>query len=490
MEILSEAMAGERPIKLRSAGVAAVAALVPVKRPDGVAFRLSAERHLRITKMGKTDLNGGKNGPCTVFSASSGDDGTLLLRGVKSGLWLDVHKGEFKSSEEPESLRVELDVIRSSSGEPEMKRLRLADGSAALPWSVQLQQKNRHVLLVTDSGNVACGENGHFHAKGKEGKWAQWVVEQKDAGMSLKNVGHEKYINLNIKGIPELTDEPAFFAAAPAEDSLSLSPNDTETLPPITLPPVDNSVLSPDDVVHFKEKGYVILRDAIPPELVRDALRVINHQLGKPDCWEADPNPLNAAQLTLKLTRDVGTDIFNKSPKFFSAVSVLLGTGNVWPWRHGQQVALRFPQSPEKGHEIADVLPGTRYHIDGMGQNQLCPFSLLCGVALSDQMRPHMGNLHVFPGSHLHHELHQYYVEKINDDGQNEMDPNKPDLGESVQVLLAPGDVVIAHQLLAHRVGRNFSQHIRYQLYYRVSHKKHQKLRQSIIQDPWTEFAI
>lgn len=142
------------------------------------------------------------------------------------------------------------------------------------------------------------------------------------------------------------------------------------------------------------------------------------------------------------------------------------------------------------GHNIPDVKPGTQYHIDGMGQNKLCPFSLLCGVALSDQTVPNMGNLHVFPGSHLHSGLQKYYVEKINDDDQGEADVSKPDLGESVQVLLRPGDIVLAHQLLAHRVGVNTSEHIRYQLYYRVQHKDHEDLKGYIVDDPWIEFAI
>merc|ERR1712151_965134 len=125
-----------------------------------------------------------------------------------------------------------------------------------------------------------------------------------------------------------------------------------------------------------------------------------------------------------------------------------------------------------------------------MGQNKLHPFTLLCGVALSDQQHPNMGNLHVFPSSHLYEPLQKYYQDLINDDNQNEGDNRKPNLGDSVQVLLSPGDVVIAHQLLAHRVGVNTSEHIRYQLYYRITHKDHAALKPYIIQNPWAEFAI
>lgn len=305
-------------------------------------------------------------------------------------------------------------------------------------------------------------------------------MEQTAAGASFQNVGHGKYLDLSAKGTPTLADVPAFFAM---DEALA----EVEEV----MPPVNPGALSLEDVVHFKEQGYVIVRSAVPPQLVRDALRSINHQLGKPGCWEVDSNPLNASQLNLKLPREgIGRDIVNKSTLLWSSLNILLGAGNVAPWRQGQQVALRFPQPPERGHDVPDIKPGTQYHIDGMGQNKLCPFSLLCGVALSDQTLPNRGNLHVFPGSHLHEPLHRYYLEKIDDDSQGEADTSKPDLGESVQVLLRPGDVVIAHQLLAHRVGVNTSEHIRYQLYYRVCHKDHGAFRTRIVHEPWCEFAI
>merc|ERR1712125_110496 len=215
--------------------------------------------------------------------------------------------------------------------------------------------------------------------------------------------------------MPHLADAPSVFVVKPAVSQ--------------PMPLIDTTVLSPEDRAHFKEKGYIILRGALPPFLVRDALRVINHKLGQPDCWKTDSNPLNAAQLKLGLPREgVGTDIVNRSPVIWSAFNVLLGEGNIAPWQGGQQVALRFHQRPDVGHDVPDIKPGTKYHIDGMGQNRLCPFSMLVGIALSDQTKPNCGNLHVFPGSHLNKDLHKYYRDLIKDDNQNEEDARKPDL--------------------------------------------------------------
>lgn len=493
MEALSKAVEKNRRIRVHSHGTTSVASLLPAKRThDTVALGVDSTRYLRIAKSGKTDLNGGRNGPWTEFRAVPTVDGELSLLGVKSGLWLTVSDGEFTSSEEAEPLLLnfattEEPTITERAIENKDKadlygkeiNLQLADGSTTLTWPVRLERKGRHVFLVTEEENLACTPNGKFHKNGKNGQWAKWDLEETSTGISLRNVGHGKYLTVALDGTPQLSDTPIFFASL---DGVAPAP---------AVLPVDPSALHASDVASFKSQGYVILRNAVPQELVRNALRCINNQLGKPDCWQADTDPLNAGQLTLNIAgRAFSQEIFNRSPVFWSAVNILLGEGNVKPWKAGVQCALRFPQPLGAGFDVPDVKPGTRYHIDGMGQNKLCPFSLLCGVALSDQTRPSMGNLHVFPGSHLHEDLHRYYREKINDDNQNETDDSKPDLGESVQVLLSPGDVVIAHQMLAHRVGVNTSEHIRYQLYYRVQHKDHKLLKETVIDNPWTEFAI
>ena len=53
-----------------------------------------------------------------------------------------------------------------------------------------------------------------------------------------------------------------------------------------------------------------------------------------------------------------------------------------------------------------------------------------------------------------------------------------------------PGDVVIAHQKLAHRGGPNASSVIRHQVCFRLSHKDHASLRDSgvLLDDLWVEF--
>jgi len=285
-------------------------------------------------------------------------------------------------------------------------------------------------------------------------------------------VGHSRFLALDATGSARLSEEPCAFVL---DDAVSLG------LPPVEeLPASSAAQLSNEDRLHFRVHGFVVLRGAVPPEHVRAALRLINFTLGQPDCWQTDDE---GKRTRMNFGGSGGFDEVLHSPVLWAALNALLGLGH----KSGDaQVALRFPQPPLRGDGVDDR---KRYHIDGINNKKsFCPFSLLCGVALSDQSRPHSGNLHIFPGSHLNPDVHEWYKTNRGLEHPSGAGANKPDLGESVQVLLAPGDVVLAHQLLAHSAGLNFSENIRYQLFFRVMHARHEGLRDQIIANPWVEF--
>merc|ERR1711907_423655 len=70
--------------------------------------------------------------------------------------------------------------------------------------------------------------------------------------------------------------------------------------------------------------GFIIMRDAVAPELVRDARRVINYHLGQPDSWEKDAGGNGQLKLKNSTCGQVGCDIVNRSPRFWSALNVLI----------------------------------------------------------------------------------------------------------------------------------------------------------------------
>ena len=73
--------------------------------------------------------------------------------------------------------------------------------------------------------------------------------------------------------------------------------------------------------------------------------------------------------------------------------------------------------------------------------------------------------------------MRQWYDASLNAGGLDEKGtvtsaqmPPKPEEVDPMSVLLKKGDAVLAHQLLPHRIGLNYSPNIRYQVYYRVKH--------------------
>lgn len=160
-------------------------------------------------------------------------------------------------------------------------------------------------------------------------------------------------------------------------------------------------------------------------------------------------------------------------------------------------MALRFP-------DVSKAVAPDQWHIDGMKKHgHMSPFDLLVGVALSAQPHDHCGNLAVWRGSHapIHaavkaareaHEGGALPSSGPDYDSQAWWGAFRPSLrgadgGDgAVQMHLQPGDVVLAHQKLAHRISPNHSPHIRYQAYFRLSHRTHRA--EAPLRSLWAHF--
>jgi hypothetical protein len=93
----------------------------------------------------------------------------------------------------------------------------------ALPWAVQIKSYAAHgtyiYRLSTPEGNIRCGPKRAFDNKGGDGHWARWTkceeTEVSNGKFSLKNVGHGKFLSLQIKDgkvIPALSETPVNFS--------------------------------------------------------------------------------------------------------------------------------------------------------------------------------------------------------------------------------------------------------------------------------------
>lgn len=261
--------------------------------------------------------------------------------------------------------------------------------------------------------------------------------------------------------------------------------------------------------------GYSILPAFVSRELCFSAVKFINYRIGslsesdasKTDnlvsTMSSDPEILNLYYES-GLAGAVTLLLHGSCPSLAASTIVsIFGVGSriqydVLPAL--AQIALRFPQMestfPSSGE--AHPLGGGKWHTDGMDKGDYAPFTLLAGVALSDQTLPYSGNLCVFPGSHyiLRDFVRQVaavtsLIEPLTDStvsARASLIASKPVLEEPTQILVKTGDVILLHQKLAHRGGPNFNCEVRRMVYFRISHRRHDTLKVESIDNLWLEF--
>lgn len=339
-------------------------------------------------------------------------------------------------------------------------RLATSRGTSSL-FAVEFVQHADAILLrhLDSGGNLRINARGAVDHNGGRGVWAQFEYHQPTEvtnGFTLQSIGHQ------VKGGMSL-----FLAMSDGSLVASTEPHVFWLVGdgPVPAPLAPAIVLTPSQISEFRTRGVLLLKGLVGPQLVSEALRSINMSLAEgPDMDAARRSPQ-----VLGLLHD--------SAEFRSVVAQLLGPAAPLP--PGCQVALRFPNHRNDPSE-------EQWHIDGMQKPHLSPFNLLAGVALSAQLDDNMGNLAVWPGTHglvhtaVHRARERAGVLMHAPDGDEPADKNaqwhgfRPALGGGEeQVRLEPGDVVIAHQKLPHRISPNRSPHIRYQVYFRLSSRQH-----------------
>lgn len=136
-----------------------------------------------------------------------------------------------------------------------------------------------------------------------------------------------------------------------------------------------------------------------------------------------------------------------------------------------------------------DHLPGGP-HIDGLAppepDGRPGTFTLLAGIFLTDQAAEQMGNIWVWPGSHL--SAAAYFREHGADALLSSVPYPRVELSEPRQVVGLAGDLLLAHYLLAHNIGGNTSALTREVVYFRLRREGHRRQWREFVRDPLFEF--
>jgi len=227
--------------------------------------------------------------------------------------------------------------------------------------------------------------------------------------------------------------------------------------------------------------GYVVLPGIVPRPLVQAALHAINHSLGSRGLPPEKLQEYGARSFCPELQHEpVITDLLNATALQAAAESVI-GAGKVQPVRGGQ-IALRFPASSPR-------TPGP--HLDGMytpsngvPKGTIANFTALVGVYLSDLAEPDAGNFTVWPGTHR---LFEQYFRAHGPQSLLEGMPAIP-MPAPVPITGRAGDGILCHYQLAHTAGGNGSPHIRYAVFFRLSHVEHGRYHWECMTDIWLEW--
>jgi hypothetical protein len=239
-------------------------------------------------------------------------------------------------------------------------------------------------------------------------------------------------------------------------------------------------MLTEEQLREFTERGFVVIRDAVPDHVVRSATKAVDELIDAAPPGEdvrgnhfyfvaAEDEPALLAPLT--------------AGPALTYAEALTGPATLATPRQ-IQVALNIPPF--------DHRPG-RPHIDGDSLNfpRSRPpgtFTLLAGVLMSDQSAENCGNLWVWPGTHLTH------AEYFRTHGPDAFTAYPDiDLPEPEQITGRTGDLLLMHYLLGHNIGGNYAtDRVRRALYYRVErvgHSSGERWRE-FLQDPWLDYDV
>jgi hypothetical protein len=236
--------------------------------------------------------------------------------------------------------------------------------------------------------------------------------------------------------------------------------------------------LNDDQLRAFAERGYVVVGNVIPRDLISPAMQYIDGLI------ECDPPPSERHGFhfywrNALVPPDPLLSLVTQSPVWDIAEALVKPLRLAVPQQ--AQVSLNIPPWPHR--------PGGP-HLDGLTPPEPSgrpgTFTMLAGILLTDQQSSDMGNLWVWPGSH---EVIAAHLRRHGPDALLAMAHPTLALGKPEQIVGAAGDLLLAHYLLGHNMGGNLSKSVRRVVYFRLQSQGHASRWRQCVQEPLLEFA-
>ena len=226
----------------------------------------------------------------------------------------------------------------------------------------------------------------------------------------------------------------------------------------------------------FAERGFLLLPQAVPAEVVAAAAQAIDEliQAGDPagqGSWLYNyfPAAAQAPELAALLTG---------SPAFGLA-EALSGAGR-WEFQYRSRSRSCIPAVP------APARPAAHRRLPARAGRRPGTFTMLAGVLMSSQRGQDAGNLwcgqvHTWPTPRTSGPA-------VRTPSSLRAATRPSELPEPEQVTGEAGDLLLAHYLLGHNIGANTSSAVRRAAYFRVKRAGHDPRWREFLTDPWLDY--
>lgn len=202
------------------------------------------------------------------------------------------------------------------------------------------------------------------------------------------------------------------------------------------MPPV----LSAEDLAHWDERGYVIVREAVPETVRAQAEQAIWAHLGaRPDAPDTWYRP-NDHGIMVQYFQHPAFSAVRRSPRIHKAYAQIWGTADLWPTT--DRVGFNPPERPGR------MFRGPDLHWD-VSLHQPIPFGTL-GILYLTDTPPEQGAFTAVPG--FHRRIDSWLASL-----PAGTDPRAQDMHALGAIPIAgrAGDLVIWHQALPHGARPN-----------------------------------